>query len=201
MWRVHENGRHKFVQEALAGLTREIEDLAGENAIQLVGEVWELRFGNERGQYPERGNQCIGWVCTILAHPNRHLTVAEVRGDPEGELAADALLHGERKTDAEGVKRIKRRLAEIADIRDETGGSPRLDEEEAALLRQLEEAPTQIKTPLKRAHHNIATQIRAFLHKLANDMPNLAAHLKAALKLEAPHFGYYPTPGTPAWKT
>jgi hypothetical protein len=36
--------------------------------------------------------------------------------------------------------------------------------------------------------------------KLAKDMPALAAHLRAALKLDFPYIGYYPSPGTSAWQ-
>jgi hypothetical protein len=201
MWLAHATERNNLAREVLAWMKDESEEHDEENSIQLVGKVWELRYGNERGGYPERGHKCIPWLRTILSHPRRSLTVAEVRGDPEGRLAGDALLHGERATDAAGIRAIRLRQEEIADIRAETGGSPSLDEEEAELLQQLQEASKQIKSPLRKAHHNIASQIRAFLRdKLAKDMPDLAAHLTAALKLDSPHFGYYPPVGAPAWK-
>jgi hypothetical protein len=150
-----------------------------ENSIQPVGKMWELRYGGERGQY---GDKCIRWLCTILCHPNRSLTVAEVIGDPEGRLAGDAQLFGERTCDTEGIQNIKRHLEEIEDICTTTGGSPSLDEKKAELLRQLEAANQQIKSPLRAAHHNIASQIRTFRRKLTKRMPELSAHLKAALK-------------------
>jgi hypothetical protein len=47
----------------------------------------------------------------------------------------------------------------------------------------------------------MATQIRNLLrNKLRETMPKLAAHLKVAIKLELPQFGYFPPTGTPAWK-
>jgi hypothetical protein len=59
----------------------------------------------------------------------------------------------------------------------------------------------RVRSSLVRAHHNIATQIRNFLHdKLCRDMPRLADHLTGALKLDFPHFGYYPPTNTPAWE-
>jgi hypothetical protein len=131
------------------------------------------------------------------------LTVADLRGDPEGKLTADALLSGLSETDREGVKGIKKRLGEIEEIISHMGGSETLENEQADLLRRVQEADDkkQITSPLQTFHHNMATQIRAFLrNKLAKDMPTLGAHLTAALKFDFPTFGYFPPASTPAWK-
>jgi hypothetical protein len=175
---------------------------AAENRIQREGDVWHLRYQDESGDYPVKGNQSIGWLAKLLAAPNRALTVADLRGDPEGKLAADAMLGAEPETDREGTAAIKRRLQEIADITAETGGSDSLHEEEAQLLGHLKEA-TWAKTldsQLRRDHANIATQLRNFRRKLGTDMPQLAAHLKASLKLDFPEFGYYPPDPPPDWQ-
>src|SRR5262249_30820122 len=134
---------------------------------------------------------------------NRSLTVAELLGDPAGRLAADAQLGTELETDRAGVEHIERRLTDIEDLRASTGGgSDELDSEQAKLLQQLGRAGRKepIRSPLVNAHHNIRTKIRNLLKKLAKKMPNLAVHLEAALRLDFPHVGYFPPPGTPAWK-
>src|SRR5262249_29103188 len=156
------------------------------NCIQLVGEVWEVRYGDERGKYPDRGNKCLDWLRKIISRPNRSLAVAEVLGDPEGKLAGDALLGGERETDKEGIAAIRKRLEAIDEVIEQTDGGDALESEKADLLARLEEdaCGKQVGSPVQRAHHNIASQIRARLRgKLAKDMPKLAAHLTAALKL------------------
>ena len=104
-------------------------------SIRLVGKVWHLRYGAERGDYPKKGNKSIEWLAKLLAVPNRLLTVGDLRGDPEGRLAADARLRGESETDLEGAKAIKNRLDEIESITCETGGSEALENEKAKLLR------------------------------------------------------------------
>jgi hypothetical protein len=173
------------------------------NSIRKTAEIWHLRYQGELGEYPAKGNQSIGWLVKLLAYPNRSLSVADLLGDPEGKLATDARLGEERATSEEGIEAIKRRLEEIAGIMGETGGSESLEDEQAQLLRQLEAAGDgkQLSSPLRKAHHNIATQIRTFLkNKLAKDMPSLAAHLTASLRLDFPDVGYYPPAATPAWK-
>jgi hypothetical protein len=179
----------------------EIEERQAENFICREGQEWEIGYGNELGRFPERGNKCLQWLCKILSNPNRSLTVAEVLGDPQGTLAGDARLRSDRETDTPGMQQIRKRLAEIEDIRSETGGSASLDTEQAELLSHLEQADTHLRTALRKAHHNISTQIRNFLKKLGDSkMPHLAAHLNATLKRDFPDFGYYPPPDSPGWK-
>jgi CheY-like chemotaxis protein len=174
-----------------------------ENSIRLKGEIWHLRFHGESADYPRKGNQSLTWLHMLLATPNKRFSVAELLGDPDGKLAAEAKIGTERVTDDAGLKRIKLRLEEIDEIIANTGGSEALDHEKAALLKQLQEALRGKKTdsPLKDAHRNIAVQTRALRDKkLAKDMPVLAAHLRAALKLNFPNVGYYPPVGTSSWQ-
>jgi hypothetical protein len=178
-------------------------DVHLENSIRLQGDIWHLRFHGESADYPRKGNQSVTWLHKLLAAPNKLFSVAELQGDPSGKLAADAGIGTERVTDDVGLKRIKGRLEELDEIAEKTGGSESFDHEKAALLKQLQEAlrGKKIDSPLKDAHRNIAVQIRALREKkLAKDMPALAAHLRAALKLDFPYVGYYPPPGTSAWK-
>jgi hypothetical protein len=170
----------------------------------LVGEIWQLRFGKETGNYQKAGNRCIESLAKVLVAPNRLFTVAELMGDSEGKLAGDALLCGECETDRDGLTRIKNRLEEIEEIDNDIGGSEALDEEKAYLLQQVQQADEnkQITSPLKKAHHNLATQLRTFIAKLSKTgMPFLAAHLKTCLKLDFPHAGYFPPPDSSSWKS
>ena len=173
-----------------------------QNSIRLVGEVWHLLFGIEKVDCPKQGNQSLEWLAKLLSTPNRFLSIADLRGDPDGKLAGDAALNGEQITDPEGVSFIKKRLGEIEDLAEETGGSETLDNEKAELLRQLRTADDekQFTNPLRKAHHNIATQIRSLRSKWSKDAPNLFQHLKLALRLEFPHFSYRPPAGTPIWQ-
>jgi CheY-like chemotaxis protein len=178
-------------------------DPAVENSIRLHGDIWHLRFQGESADYPRKGNQSLAWVHKLLAAPSKLFTVAELQGDPDGKLAADAAFGAERQTDAAAVKCIKDRLEEIDEISARTGGSESLEEEKAALLSQFQQAlrGKKMDSPLKTAYRNIAVQIKSLRDKkLSKDMPRLAAHLRAALKLEFPYFGYYPPPGAPAWQ-
>ncbi len=174
-----------------------------DNSVRLVGDVWHLNYGTEKGTYPKKGNQCIEWLAKMLAAPNHFFSVADLRGDPDGKLAGDGHLMGELETDLEGVKAIEKRLEEIDFLRATTGGTETLEDEKADLLRRLKAADSfkQITNSLRKAHHNIATQIRKLMrNKLAKDTPQFAAHLKATLKLDTPHLGYCPPTGTPVWK-
>jgi hypothetical protein len=171
-----------------------------ENSIKLVGEYWDIRYGHNNGLFAQRSNTILPQLRKLLSSPNRSPTVAELLGDPEGTLAADAQLRGECTTDPEGIQFIRRRLQEIAEIRKETGGSQALDDEEAELTSGMKKAGRHLESQLRKAHHNLATQLRKFCGKLAESMPQLHAHLKEALRLDFPHFGYFPPPGTPAWE-
>jgi hypothetical protein len=171
------------------------------NAIRREGEYWQLTFGAERGGYPTLN--ALEWLAALLGSPNRPYTVADLRGDPEGKLAGDARLRGERETDAEGVRAIQKKLEDIEAVAAETGWTEAAENEKADLLARLEAADDgkRLADPLRTAHHAVATQFRNLRRRLREDMPELAAHLTAALKLDFPHFGYFPPAGTPAWES
>jgi hypothetical protein len=170
--------------------------------IQRNGGIWQLRYQNESADYYVNRNKSLAWLAKLLAVPNRALAVADLRGDPETKLAGDALLRDNLETDFEGLANIRRRLQDVDDIIEETGGSEALQNERAALLENLKTGPWAkvINTGLRRDHANIATQLRNLRHKLESDMPNLAAHLKSSLKMNFPEFGYYPPDPAPNWQ-
>ena len=58
---------------------------------------------------------------------------------------------------------------------EETGGSESYEDEQAGLLKQLQEDEDcrQMTEPVRKAHHNIASQLRIFYRHLKDDMPTL----------------------------
>ena len=178
----------------------EVEGCAGEDFLRRVGEVWHIGYRGERGEYPAKGNQCVAWLAKLLAAPDRSLTVATLRGDPEGKLAADAMLGSDHEADPDSIKAIKHRLEDIEETTADGGGSAALDEETHQLLDKLIAASRTLNPALKDAHHNVASQLRSFLKKLRGDMPQLSAHLRASLKLDYPTCGYYPPEPRPRWQ-
>ncbi len=128
-----------------------------EQCIQRQGHVWHLRYQNESAEYPVRGNLPIGWLLELLAKPNRALSVAALRGDPDGKLAADSTLGTENATDRQGLLNIKNRIQEIDLITKETGGSEMLENEKAKLLEYLRNKnPNMLGSQLRRAHSTVA---------------------------------------------
>jgi hypothetical protein len=188
-----------------------------ENSIRQVGKGWHLHYQGEEGWYPLKGSKGLQLLANLLLAPNRSLTVADLCGDPEKKLAADARSGAELAVHQDPLEVIKKQLQdidkeveEIDGIAAATGWNDTLEARKAPLekkkgdlLAYLQEsaAGRQLTSALKRAYHNHATQIRTFIKELAGDMPKLAAHLNAALKLEYPDFGYYPPPDTIPWKS
>jgi hypothetical protein len=166
------------------------------------GDVWRFRYQSESASYPVQGNQCIAWLVKLLAAPNRVLTVAQLPGDAEGRIAADASIGSDLETDREGLAAIKSRIDEIDEIASATGSTDALEADRAQLLALLQRMPAARKmaSQLKKDHANIATQLRQFRRKkLHKDMPHFAGHLDAALTMNLPTFGYFPPGSTPAW--
>src|SRR5262249_22363834 len=147
--------------------------------------------------------QFLGWLAKLLAKPNSGWTVAELRGDLDGKLKADALLGGERATNKEGLDKIWERIQEIDEVTEATGGSEDLENERAELLRGMEKssAKRRITTNVAKAYKNITTQKRQFLRKLEEHMPQLTAHLRACIVPYADSFtvSYRPPNGTSPW--
>jgi hypothetical protein len=175
------------------------------HSLTRVGQVWQLRYREEKGDYPVVGTKCLVHFAMVLARPNRPFPVGELVGDLERKLESEALFSADVETDAQGLNAIRRALEDV-DSKLEVGSTAKLEQEKAELLEHLRQAE-ELRTigpggPLRNAHHNISTQMRTFTGaKLKKDMPQLAAHLKASMKYDFPHVGYYPPDGTPRWKT
>jgi hypothetical protein len=209
-WLVTERGLTAEQAEALplVALLDHLREVRRKNSegssLRRVGEVWHLRYQGESADFPVRGNQFLGWLAKLLEKPDYAWTVAELRGDPEGKVKADARLGGEYEKDEEGLRKIYERIQDINDITERTGGSDRLEDEKGELLRQVEthSAKGRIESSVGNAYNNITTQKRQFLKKLKGQMPQLAAHLRSCITQFAEDFtiSYRPPAGTPRWQ-
>jgi hypothetical protein len=173
------------------------------NSIRLVAEVWQISYGAERGHYASKDNRCIGWLARLLAAPGRAFTVADLRGDPECKIKADSLMGVEFQGDLTLLRNLDKELQDIDAIGEESNWPDHLVDKKNDLLRRVGEIKSgkRMNSTLRDEHHNIATQLRAFIRKLTNSMPALASHLKTALRMNLPHFRYDPPADTVAWET
>jgi hypothetical protein len=182
---------------------QKVADPDQENSIRLVGEVWHLRYFREKADFPVRGNKFLDWLARLLEKPNHAWTVAELLGDPDDKLKADALLGGERVMDEKGLRAIRKRIEEIDDITQETGGSEQLENEKAKLLRPVGIHPERerVEAAVSKSYNNVTTQERQFLQKLEAMMPQLAAHLKACIQPSGNDntISYQPPVATEPW--
>jgi hypothetical protein len=173
-------------------------------SLRRVGEVWHLRFQGENADFPVRGNRFLGWLAKLLAKPDHAWTVGELNGDPDGKVKADALLGGEYEKDKEALRKIRERIEDIDAMIEETGGSEKLEEDRAELLRHLERhsARKRMGSRVGKAYNNITTQKRMFLEKLEGKMPKLATHLQACIVPSGRDYtiSYRPPAGTPRWQ-
>lgn len=171
------------------------------NRVYLVGDVWHIVFGTEHGEYTKSGNKAIGWLVKILAAPNRQFTVGDLMGDPDRTIAADALLGTMPAGTREDLRSLKDALDDLDERARITGPSEILEEQRDALLREVArlQNATPMESALGRHHHNIASQLRGLREKLAKDMPRLAEHLTATLKIAKPHIAYCPSSGDRSW--
>ncbi len=135
--------------------------------------------------------------------PDYAWTVAELLGDPDGKLKADASLGGMSTKDKEGLKTIWIRIMDIDALTEETGGTDALESEKDALLRDVEKysARDRMEASVSKAYNNITTQKRQFLKKLMPEMPCLAAHLLACVIQTGNDYtiSYKPPTGSPCW--
>jgi hypothetical protein len=188
----------------LAGMSERTEPDAAGMSICRVGEVWHLRYLSEEADFPVCGNKFLGWLAKLLAKPDYAWTIADLLGDPEGKLKADALLGGERAKDKDSLRTIWERIQEIDDTIGDAGGSEELESEKAKLLRQVEghSSKERMTAAVAKAYKNITTQKRKFLQKLKKKMPQLSAHLKASLVPSGKDLtlSYRPAAGTARWR-
>jgi hypothetical protein len=200
---------------------RLVTDLAANPAIvgadgmflRRVGKVWHLGYQGERGDFPVHGNKFLGQLAKLLAKPNYAWTVAELRGDPDDKLKADAWMGVERASDMEALRAIHKEIQNIDAIVAETGSTEVLENKKEKLLRQVKghSAKKRLGSSVRKAYNNVAAQKSLFLKKLEGkvlkklegkaDMPQLAAHLRACIKSSGSDFtiSYRPPAGMARW--
>jgi hypothetical protein len=172
-------------------------------SLRRVGKAWRLRYQGETADFSVGDNQFLGWLAKLLSKPNHPWTVAELLGDPDGKLKADASLGGEWAKDKKTLRAIYERIEDINAITEETGGTEALEQEKQQLLREVEghSATERMEAGVGKVYNNITTQKRQFLKKLAKDMPQLTALLKACIIPSGGDYtlSYRPPAGTPGW--
>src|SRR5262245_27044463 len=77
----------------------------------LAHPVWR-----RNGRLPRQGQPVPRLAGQAARGSPPQLTVADLRGDLEGQLAADAMLRNERESDGPTLTAIKKRLTEIEDL-------------------------------------------------------------------------------------
>jgi hypothetical protein len=186
---------------AVLSLESLLVESSSERLIRRNGDVWLLRCDRESGMFSVRGNKCLATLATVLVKPNYAFAIGELLGDPESKLDADGRHVPDDETDRNGLIAVRRELDDVEALI-EVSPTEQLYERKQRALNRIDRAERHRKldSSLKKAHHNLCTQIRMFIrHKLKKPMPRLAAHLKHSLELGFPHIGYYPPKQAPAW--
>jgi hypothetical protein len=164
--------------------------------------MWQVRYHDEEGHFPVKGNQFISWLAKLLAKPEHHWPIADLRGDPEGKLAADARLGGERSKDERYLQDIHKDIADVEAIAAETGSTEALEERREKLLQEVQKhsAKEQMETSIQKDYENVLKQRKLFIKKL-DEMPQFAAHLEACIQSFSNDytFAYKPPQGTLTW--
>jgi hypothetical protein len=180
--------------------TRVDEPVEPATSIERSADFWEIRFQNEHATFKHR--RALPWLAKLLSKPHHRWTVAELLGDEEGKLAADALLRRQPQADREAVARLRKQLEELDEIEAQFSGlNTEQEREKVEILRELDTADKALKSALVRAYDNIRKQVKTLIGTIKKDMPKLAAHLKAAIKPDCPELAYSPPAGTTSWKT
>jgi hypothetical protein len=174
-----------------------------EHVIRRNCGMWHIQYLDEAGDFPVTGNKCLSHLAAVLIRPNHLFGISELVGDLEGKLEAEAHFSGDKETDLAGLVVLQRELDEVEALL-ELGQTDALLERKQRVLGLIKRAAkgrTLGKgSPVRKAHHNISSQIRGFIReKLEADMPQFAAHLKASIRMEFPDIGYFPPAGCPGW--
>jgi hypothetical protein len=172
-------------------------------AIRKHGALWQVRFHAETGDFPFRGNKSLRWLMLVLARPNRSLAITELISDADGKLRAGQLFKVQSESDQSALAAYQRALDDVNSLLD-LGATADLETQKIDLLKRIRRAQEDRKLPgadpLKKAHHNVCTQIRKFIRALKDSMPQFSAHLSSSLKFDYPSVGYYPPTGSSFWK-
>jgi hypothetical protein len=177
--------------------------------IQLEGANWILRYGAEKGLYPEKDYGALATVAKLLARPGVYLDLKDLV-DADTRKLLDCR---ESRTDAlddEGIGRLKRRYTELkADMAGEQDPLVRKENEQElkSIAAEVKKAtgPGNRKRKLGRtlaekAWDALTTQLRRLWPRLRdNKMPQLADHLEQSIRCNYPSIAYIPPDGTSSW--
>jgi hypothetical protein len=171
--------------------------------LRRVGEVWDLRYGDELFRIAVDRCQFVSWLAKLLVKPNYAWLVTELRGDPEGKLKADAAIRNTPAMDDSYVQAIRRELEDIEAQAAATSWTEALEERRDRCVRKLTPYAKRehLKSPARAAFENVSKQSRNFLANLGPHAPRLAEHFRRTIVLGGQSLSvtYSPPPGTPAW--
>ncbi len=182
---------------------------ASANHIRQGELVWEVRYGAECQTFPVKDFGALPTLALILARP-RYQHHFKNLVDPETARLLAATRGKDDQLDAEALARLEHRYHELQrDIAEEEDAAEkeRLRAELAPIAAEIRAAvrPDGRRRKLGHSEEDQAwdaltkglRRLRDRLHEAK--MPELAAHLKAAISISRPHITYLPPDGTPPW--
>jgi hypothetical protein len=184
------------------------------NKIMLVGGVWHIIYGKEKGDFLGREDSAFRHLARLLAQPNRRLRYEDFFPPPPGAaplpyMGRDA---ASDKTALSADEQALRRLAQEIKEASEAGDSETIEE----LRRQFEELTKHYESerpgkggrkkrvgslsPQEGALQSVRVGLSRIYERLCeNGLPELGRHLDSSITFANAGFIYAPPPGTPPW--
>lgn len=174
--------------------------------MHLVGDYWQVRFGEERGQF-SRQKLALGYLAFLLTLPNREVTASQLSlaTTEQRALVEATVLTGNPPLDSEAIQDIRQRLRQLSlMIEEEESPAARipLEEEQEKLLRQLRNVARRKgfpNAPAQKAFNAAKKVLRTFIQQMlqpGSTMPAFGKYLTDHLSWSKGAFAYRPT-GTP----
>jgi hypothetical protein len=207
----------KFVRLAEEELKCRLPPTAAEvvNSLQLVGEVWQVRYEAETACFKDRTDSVLRHLARVLAEPGRRFAGEEFYPPPPGGSALprfgrDALTDNQAAGEYRAeMERLTQEIREANDAHDA--------EEAARLRREFDElaeflprergfgASGRVRacgtpSPVEQAGHALGVGLERLKARFRKKgLPGLADHLDEYLSNTGGRWFYAPPPGTPPW--
>lgn len=202
--------------ETPAGSTASDVPVDTGNVLKLSGSVWQVRFGEEVGNFQDRPDSVLRHLARLLDEPNRHFSAAEFYPPPPG--AAPLPYQGrDESSDPQALKDYEKRVRELvqeikeADDAHDTETADKLRKEFDALTEHLNGEMGAKKRGHKKKCGTLSPEekadqsLRVGLDRLnkrfrKGGMPKLADHLDKYLDNGGCEWWYIPPPGASPWR-
>jgi hypothetical protein len=179
---------------------------------ELVGDIWHLRYGNEKGTIADtlKGLKCLA---RLLRSPHLPINALDLEGGDSTKFPAgwgkDAKVPQE--VEAAYRERVRQLLGDRAEAeeRQDQEEYDRIDAELQTIMDELKRAKglggrrrdNGPLTEAAQAHDRVEKALKAVYARLEQKgLPALAAHLKKHIRAEEPTFAYRPGVPAPDWK-